>query len=77
MVDIAVRLMDAAGQENCDSEEYDLMQEGAKRIRTLEQQLSVLKAAAGQVVHKEMHDIEMGNSMDNLAAILGDENGRD
>ena len=40
MNNIEVRLKDCAAQENCDSEEYDLMQEGAREIEALRTQLA-------------------------------------
>ena len=40
MNNIEVRLKDCAAQENCDSEEYDLMQEAAREIETLRTQLA-------------------------------------
>ena len=40
---ITVRLRDMAGQENMDSEEYDLMQEASDRIELLEIELEAVK----------------------------------
>lgn len=40
MNSIEVRLKDCAAQENCDSEEYDLMQEAANEIKQLREQLA-------------------------------------
>lgn len=40
-LDIVSQLFKAAGEENCDSEEYDLMQAAGEYIRQLETQLKI------------------------------------
>jgi len=55
MSKLTTRAFDMAGQENCDSEEYDMIQELAERLKKLE--LEIQGFAGGTVYRKSHEDV--------------------
>lgn len=72
MHSIEVRLKDCAGQENCDSEEYDLMQEAAVEITQLRERVRELeKAVLEEIDNRDNRDEWLDALSDEVARYFG------